>query len=134
MRNVEDGMNLNVIQRYRRLCPILVGLAIEAADNEDAYAYVEKMVKEMQKQVQKIKNVSHVSLDNEAQLSLSNDNEITNQSQSVEKLLEMVKGIKKKEGQKGGKRCRGWVEKQPRKKTKITTKDNIGKKSSHVIF
>ena len=88
----------------------------------------------MQKQVQKIKNVSHVSLDNEPQLSLSNDNEIANQTHSVGKLLETVKGIKKNEGRKGGKGCRGWVENQPRKKTKITANDNIGKKSSHVIF
>ncbi|XP_059454937.1 protein FAR1-RELATED SEQUENCE 5-like [Corylus avellana] len=45
--NMENGVNLNVTQRYRRLCPMLVGLATEAADNEDAYAFVEKMVKEM---------------------------------------------------------------------------------------
>jgi hypothetical protein len=127
-RNVEDDVNLNVTQRYKRLCPILDELATEAADNEEAYPFVAKMAREMPKQVQKIKNVSRVSLDNEPQLSLSNDNEI------AKKLLETVKGINKKEGQKGGKRWRGWVEKQPRKKTKITANDNIGKKSSHVIF
>jgi hypothetical protein len=96
--NVEDGVNLNITQRYIRLCPMLVGLATEAVDNEDAYAFVKQMVKEMQKKVQKIKNVSLVSLDNEAQLSFSNGNAIANQS--IEKLLEMVKGIKKNEGQK----------------------------------
>ena len=54
------------------------------------------MVKEMQKQVQKIKNISLVSLDNGAQLSFSNGNAIANQS--IGKFLETVKGIKKNEG------------------------------------
>jgi len=49
-KNVEDDVNLNVAQRYRRLCPMLVELTIEVADNEDAYAFVEKLVKEMRKQ------------------------------------------------------------------------------------
>jgi hypothetical protein len=56
MRNVEDDVNLNVTQRYRRLCLILDKLATEAANNEEAYAFVEKMAREMQKQGQKIKN------------------------------------------------------------------------------
>ncbi|XP_062162142.1 protein FAR-RED IMPAIRED RESPONSE 1-like [Alnus glutinosa] len=42
-KNVEDDVNLNIAQRYRRLCPMLVELAIELADNEDAYAFVEKL-------------------------------------------------------------------------------------------
>ena len=31
MKNVEDDVNLNVTQRYTKLCPILVGLATEVA-------------------------------------------------------------------------------------------------------
>ena len=38
--NVKDGVNLNVTQWFRGLCPMLVGLATEAVDNEDAYAFV----------------------------------------------------------------------------------------------
>jgi hypothetical protein len=44
---MEDDVNLNVAQRYRRLCPMLVELAIEAANNENAYVFVKKLVKEM---------------------------------------------------------------------------------------
>jgi hypothetical protein len=73
---------------------MLVELAIEAADNEDACAFVKKMVKEMKKKVQNIKKGSIAALDNEDQLLSSNDNEIANHSQFVEKLLETVKGFK----------------------------------------
>jgi len=64
---------------------------------------------------------------------LSDGNENANHTPSIEKLLETVKGIKKKEGRKGKKRFKGWVEKQSKKK-KITAKSNIGKDSSHVTF
>jgi hypothetical protein len=47
---------------------MLVELAIEAADNEDACAFVKKMVKEMKKKVQNIKKGSIAALDNEDQL------------------------------------------------------------------
>jgi len=47
---------------------MIVELAIGAADNEDAYAFVEKLVKEMRKQVQDIKKGSSVTLDNGTQL------------------------------------------------------------------
>jgi len=106
---------------------MLVELAIEAADNEDAYAFVEKLVKEMRKQIQDIKKSSSTTLDNGAQLSLSDGNENANHTPSIEKLLETVKGIKKNDNLKVG------VEKQPKKK-KITTKSNIGKDSSQVTF
>jgi hypothetical protein len=80
---------------------------------------------------------------NKAHMSLSNGNENVNHALFVENLLETAKGIKK-EGWKGGKRLKGWVEKQlegwktikgwvgkqPKKKTKITAKDNVGKKFS----
>jgi hypothetical protein len=112
---------------------MLVELAIEGADNEDAYTFVEKLVKEIRKQVQDIKKGSSATLDNGAQLSLSDGNENANHTPSIEKLLETVKGIKKKEGRKGKKRFKGWVEKQSKKK-KITAKSNIGKDSSHVTF
>jgi hypothetical protein len=110
MRNVEENMNLNGTQRYRRLYPMLMELATEAADNEEACAFVERMVKEMKQEVQNIKKGSSVAFDNEDQLLLSNGNEIANHSQSVEKLLEIVKGFKKKEGRKGKKRAKGWVD------------------------
>jgi hypothetical protein len=60
---------------------------------------------------------------------LSNGNEIANHCQSVEKLLEIVKGFKKKEGRKGKKRAKGWVEMQPNKRRKSIAKDSVGKNS-----
>jgi zinc finger SWIM domain-containing protein 3 len=133
-KNMEDDVNLNVAQRYRRLCPMLVELAIEAANNENAYVFVKKLVKEMWKQVQDIKKGFSATLDNGAQLSLSDGNENANHTPSIENLLEMVNGIKKKEGRKSKKRFKGWVEKQPKKNEKITAKSNIGKNSSQVTF
>jgi hypothetical protein len=48
---VQEDANLNVTQRYRRLCPMLEELATKAANNEDACAFVEMMVKEMKEKV-----------------------------------------------------------------------------------
>jgi len=53
--NVEEDVNLNVTQRYKRLCPRLVKLVSEVADYNEAYAFVEGMVEEMEKHVQNIK-------------------------------------------------------------------------------
>jgi hypothetical protein len=50
-RNVQEDVNLNVTQRYRRLCPMLEKLATKVANNEDACAFVEMMVKEMKEKV-----------------------------------------------------------------------------------
>lgn len=61
---------------------------VQAADNVDAYDFVEKLLKEMRKQVQDIKKCSSVTLDNGAQLSLSDGNENANHTSSIEKLLE----------------------------------------------
>lgn len=129
MGNVEENMNLNGTQRYRRLYPMLAELATEAADNEEACAFVERMVKEMKQEVQNIEKGLSAALDNEDQLLLSNGNEIANHCQSVEKLLEIVKGFKKKEGRKGKKRAKGWVEMQPNKRRKSIAKDSVGKNS-----
>ncbi|XP_062158767.1 protein FAR-RED IMPAIRED RESPONSE 1-like [Alnus glutinosa] len=132
-RNVEENINLNGTQRYRRLCPMLVELATEAADNEKACAFVERMVKEMKQEVQNIKKGSSAALNNEDQLLLSNGNEIANHSQSVEKLLETVKGFKKKEGRKSKKRAKSWVEMQPNNRRKSIAKDSVGKNYSQQI-
>jgi hypothetical protein len=67
-------------------------------------------------------------------MSLLNGNETVIHTPFVENLLETVKGIKKKEGRKGGKQFRSWVENQSKKNTKITIKNNVGEKSSKVTF
>ena len=67
-------------------------------------------------------------------LSLSNGNETAIHTSFVENFLETIKGVKKKEGRKGGKQFISWVENQSKKNTKITTKNNVGKKFSKVTF
>ena len=47
--NMEEDVNLSVIQRHRRLCPKLVRLASRAADNEEAFALIEKMIEKYEK-------------------------------------------------------------------------------------
>jgi hypothetical protein len=133
-KNVEEDVNLNVTQRYKKLYPRVVKLVAEAVDNDEAYVCVERMLEEMEKRVQNIKRCSSTTPNNEAHMSLSSGNEAVIHIPSVENLLETVKGIKKKEGQKGEKRIRGWVENQKKKKTKVTTNNNVGEKISQVTF
>ena len=47
--NVEEDVNLIATQQYRRLCPKLVRLASRAADNEETFALIEKMIEEYEK-------------------------------------------------------------------------------------
>ena len=46
---MEEDVNFSVTQRYRRLCPKLVRLASRAADNEETFALIEKMIEEYEK-------------------------------------------------------------------------------------
>jgi uncharacterized membrane protein len=55
--NVQEDVNLIVTQQYRRLCPRAVKLVTKSSDNEEAYAFVERMIKEMEKHVQNIKKM-----------------------------------------------------------------------------
>ncbi|KAM4072621.1 hypothetical protein ACB094_11G152300 [Castanea mollissima] len=111
--NVEEDVNLSVTQRYRRLCPKLVLLASRAADNEEAFALVEKMLEEYEKKVEDIaaKNVGGHQLPH--QMPLRSD------------LVERVKGLKKKDGRKGGKRKKSWVEKQTKKRGRVELNDEV---------
>ena len=60
-------------------------------------------------------------------MSLSSGNRAAIHIPSVENLLEIVKGIKKKEGWKGGKRIIGWVENQKKKKKKTKRNKSYNK-------
>ena len=112
----------------------MVKLVAEAVDDDKTYAFVERMLEEMEKHVQNIRRCSSITPNNEAHISLSSGNEVAIHIPSVENLLETVKGIKEKEGQKGEKRIKGLVENQKKKKTKITTNNNVGEKISQVTF
>jgi hypothetical protein len=91
-------VNLNVRKRYKRLCLMQMRLAIETTNNEDTYAFVEKIVNKMQNHVLNIEKGSSVTFDNKAQSPLSDNNKIANHTLFVNKLIETVKWIKKMEG------------------------------------
>jgi zinc finger SWIM domain-containing protein 3 len=75
MRNVEEDINLNVTQRYRRLCTRLVRLATEAADTEDTYALVARAIEEMKRQMKDIATKSSsATLGDQAHMSLAGSN------------------------------------------------------------
>ena len=114
--NVEKDVNLSVTQRYRRLCPKLVRLASRAAENEKAFALIEKMIEEYEKKkVEDIaaKNVAGHQLPH--QMPLCSGEKNLDPNQHLEDLVERAKGLKKK-GHKGGKQKKSWVEKQKKKK------------------
>jgi zinc finger SWIM domain-containing protein 3 len=94
MRNVEEDINLNITQRYRRLCTKLMRLAAEAADTKETYAFVVRAIEEMEK---KVKDIATKSLsatpDDQAHMSLPGSNEITNHAQSIEFLLVSLHGF-----------------------------------------
>ena len=56
-RNVEEDANLNATQRYRKLYPRVVKLVAKVADNYEPYAFVEGMLKEMEKTCSKYKKI-----------------------------------------------------------------------------
>ncbi|XP_062175226.1 protein FAR1-RELATED SEQUENCE 5-like isoform X3 [Alnus glutinosa] len=90
MRNVEEDINLNITQRYRRLCTKLMRLAAEAADTKETYAFVVRAIEEMEKKVKDIATKSlSATLDDQAHMSLAGSNEITNHAQSIEFLLDI---------------------------------------------
>ena len=132
-KDVHGDVNLKVTQRYRRLCPRLVRLASRAAEIEEAYALVESVTKELEKQVEDIAmKFSSVSLDkSKDQMSLGGS-EIMDRGKPIKNLVEKVKGLKKKEGRKGQKRCKIWVEQQSRRKKKTSTKDTVRQQLSNV--
>ncbi|XP_065625239.1 protein FAR1-RELATED SEQUENCE 5-like isoform X2 [Quercus suber] len=121
--NVEEDVNLSVTQRYRRLCPKLVRLASRAADNKEAFALIEKMIDEYEKKVEAIaaKNVAGHQLPH--QMPLCSGAENLDPNQHLEDLVERAKGLKKKEGRKGGKRKKSWVEKQTKKRGRVGLND-----------
>ena len=78
--NVEEDVNLTIIHRYRRLCPKLVRLASRAANIEETFALIEKMIEEFRKEkkneVEDIatKNVASHQLPHRMSLCSSNEN------------------------------------------------------------
>ena len=96
-KDVHRDVNLKVTQRYRRSCPRLVRLALRAAEIEEAYALVESVTKELEKQVEDIAmKFSSVSLDNSKDQMSLGGSEIVDHGEPIKNLVEKVKGLKKK--------------------------------------
>ena len=108
----------------------MVRLTSRAADNEETFALIEKMIEEYEKKVEDIvtKNAADHQLPH--QMPLYSGNENLGPNQHLEKLVERVKGLKKKEGHKGGKRKKSWVEKQKKKKGRAELNDEVSKQFS----
>ena len=83
------------------------------------------MIKEYEKKVEDIatKNVGGHQLPHQMQLCSGAEN--LDPNQHLEDLVERAKGLKKKEGRKGGKQNRSWVEKQTKKKGRVELNDEV---------
>ena len=94
-------------------------------DNEEAFALIEKMIEEYEKKVEDsaAKNVGGHQLPHQMPLCSSAEN--LDPNQHLEDLVERVKGLKKKEGRKGGKRKKSWVKKQTKKRDRVELNDEV---------
>ncbi|XP_038708970.1 protein FAR-RED IMPAIRED RESPONSE 1-like [Tripterygium wilfordii] len=107
---VEGNHSMELIQRYKRICPRMVRLASRASEDKEAFALVERLMEDLEKQVDnilvKIKLAPHHS-----------DKPAENNNLSQEGgLMEKVKGLKRRIVRKGGKRPRGFMELNARRK------------------
>ena len=94
-------------------------------DNEEAFALIEKMIKEYKKKVEDIaaKKVGGHQLPHQMQLRSGAEN--LDPNQHLEDLVERAKRLKKKEDRKGGKQKKSWVEKQTKKKSRVELNDEV---------
>ena len=102
----------------------MVRLASRAADNEEAFALIEKMIEEYDKKVEDVaaKNVAGHQLPH--QMPLCSGAENLDPNQHLEDLVERAKGLKKK-GRKGGKRKKSWVDKPKKKRGRVVLNDEV---------
>ena len=104
----------------------MVRLTSRVVDNEEAFALIEKMIEEYdKKKIEDIaaKNVASHQLPH--QMPLCSGTENIDPNQHLENLVERAKGLKKKEGHKGGKQKKSWVEKQTKKKGRVELNDEV---------
>ena len=93
----------------------MVRLASRAANNEAAFALIEKIIEEYEKKVEDIAAKTVVGHQLPHQMPLCSGVENLDPKQHLEDLVERAIGLKKKEGCKVGKRKKSWVEKQTKK-------------------
>ncbi|XP_047979428.1 protein FAR1-RELATED SEQUENCE 5-like [Salvia hispanica] len=98
---VEEDSKLQSIERYRRLCQVLIRLANEASVHQSTFTLVNETMSDLYKKVMEMRLAEK---DQEY-----SDN--VNTSSTVSSLM-TSKGFKKKIGAKGSKRLKSWVELQ----------------------
>lgn len=110
---VQKHSKLNITECCKNLCFKLVKLAARASDFEETYLYIDHVADKLHEKID-----SYYKLpEDELKTLKENIIESIEQSHSLERVIENVKGLKKKETQKGRKRLRSRVEKQPKRKT-----------------
>ncbi|XP_020235258.1 protein FAR1-RELATED SEQUENCE 5 [Cajanus cajan] len=112
VRHVVEDAQLTSTQRRRDICPRLMKIVDEACRSQETYTLLSKVTDLLDKEMLKFQNkqVSNTQvnefLSNVIDIARNNDGSI------------QVKGFKKKEGRKGSKRLKGWVERQLSKRKK----------------
>ncbi|XP_020202364.2 protein FAR-RED IMPAIRED RESPONSE 1-like [Cajanus cajan] len=112
VRHVVEDAQLTSTQRRRDICPRLMRIVDEACRSQETYTLLSKVTDLLDKEMLEFQNkqVSNTQV-NEF---LSNVIEIARNNDGSTQ----VKGFKKKEGRKGSKRLKGWVERQLSKRKK----------------
>jgi zinc finger SWIM domain-containing protein 3 len=102
--HVVEDVDLSPTQRYKEICPLLIRIATEACKSPETFTFLMKVADELNMKIIEFQN-NHVSID-----------ELNGFLGKVKEIE--VKGFKKKEGGKGRKRKKSWVEKQLPKRNK----------------
>ncbi|XP_075518324.1 protein FAR-RED IMPAIRED RESPONSE 1-like [Primulina tabacum] len=110
----KEDSKLESTERYRKLCMMLVRLAIEASVHPSTFSLVHNSVCDLTKQVMKIRLTE-----------VSQDNDGCARTSSIEPSMVQAKGFKKRIGAKKSKQLKSWVElHSKRRKTNLKVKDN----------
>ncbi|KAG6427750.1 hypothetical protein SASPL_111997 [Salvia splendens] len=102
---VEENSEFQSVERYRRLCQMLIRLANEASVHQSTFSLVHETMPGLYKKVMEM-------------CSKEDDQENRNNAKisSVVSHMMVSKAFKKKVGSKGSKRLKSWVELQPKRR------------------
>ena len=121
-KEVKGYPKLVATHRYRQICPKLIQLAIEASSNQEAFLFLNKAVEEWSKQIMDIcRRQDSVDID------------ICDIAINPSECMAQVKGFKKREGRKGRKRLKSWVETQSKRKKNASMTNVLQSQQSMVI-
>ncbi|XP_057452968.1 protein FAR-RED IMPAIRED RESPONSE 1-like [Lotus japonicus] len=110
--HVEKDAHLSTTQSYAEICPHLIRIATEACRSKETTVFLNKVVDLLENQMLEFqkKEVNTTEID----VFLGKVKEIGNNNDSSTQVI----GFKKKEGRKGSKRLKSWVENQHGKRKK----------------